>query len=396
MCRPLTLLLLLLTLSCREPVVNPQAPLSLDATAQPTSPAGTLSSLTGETMSDEKPNTGVARCDLPEDVPALRVHLFHDAAQSARSRWMAPIGSADAPALAWHPFTLHTPTGQALSARTCADGRGAIPGLAPGVYLIEPALSAQQRVTNGAFSARFAAALARGQARVVSFGDSMPAYGPQPWFPARLKALAAPLVRVEDVNVARPGSRSDEWLPGGDNYQRRLRPALQGADLIVFSLGGNDLFDILASSARGRDVSAILAAFEAKIAHVKANLRAIITQVRHDQPQAEIIWMLYPNFSKSARWEASLGSARGVVQLLLAGALSSLRQELGAIQGLTLLDMFGATAQEELNLLLVDGLHFSAAGHARAARELFATLGGAIVDDEGAGEAVYTMGISAR
>ena len=389
---------LLLTIACGEEPVAPQSPLNLDDPSQTTgnTSGGTTGSTTGETTpGEETPDTGVARCDLPEDAPALRVLLFHDVDQTARSRWQATLTGEDTP-LAWHRFTVHTPTGEALSARTCADGTAAIPDLAPGAYLIEPELDAQQRVNNGAFSPRFATARARGEARIVTFGDSVPAYGPQPWFSARLSTLAAPLVQIEDVNVARPGSRSDEWLPGSRNYNERLRPVLEGADVIVFSLGGNDLFDILEESNGGQDVNAALAAFEVKIEEVKANLRAIIAQLRQDEPQAEIIWMLYPNFSKSARWEARVGSAIGIVQILITRTLRNLRQELGATPELALLDMFGATEAEDLNLLLFDELHFNAEGHALCAQELFATLGGASVDARGAGAGVYTISVSAR
>ena len=46
-----------------------------------------------------------------------------------------------------------------------------------------------------------------------------------------------PLVPTEDINVAVPGSVSEQWLPGSNFYENKVKPNLEQAQVVLMSLG---------------------------------------------------------------------------------------------------------------------------------------------------------------
>lgn len=260
---------------------------------------------------------------------------------------------------------------------TCADGTFRVrAGVSPFFVDIQPT----RRVNTVNDSEFLGAAMAAGNVNVVVFGDSVPHYGPVPWFPNVLRDKFKPYGDVTLTNVAVPGSRSVDWVPGTRYFDNDLRPELDGADLVVFSLGGNDLQEF-ANGLDASNISTKIGELTPLIEGIEANLSLIIAEVRAEAPQADIVWILYPNYAKSSYWADYLGSYQSAGVTLLNNQLGGVRRYM-ADEPIVLADMLAATADEDLDVLLSDPLHLSVEGHAFWAAEIFKTLGGVETDAE--------------
>ena len=83
----------------------------------------------------------------------------------------------------------------------------------------------------------------------MTFGDSVPVVGDAPMFPDRLATLIGDLAEVDSRNIAVGGTLSTDWVPGSNYFENRLRPNIADADVIVISVGGNDITSSLDASA---------------------------------------------------------------------------------------------------------------------------------------------------
>ena len=109
---------------------------------------------------------------------------------------------------------------------------------------------------------------------------------------------------VESVNLAVAGAESSDLraLLGSQN----VRSLVQSADVILFSVGGNDLSHSLAAA--GAPARALSSVTDART-RFAANLRAILTELRSVNPTAPIrILGLYQPFGGEGR-EARLGES---------------------------------------------------------------------------------------
>jgi lysophospholipase L1-like esterase len=346
-----------------------------------------------EVTPSDAPEADAPAVDPPGPVGlAITGRLYDDREDLARSAHAHAPGSLSGP-LPGLTVRLASPGEAAgdISWRTTttdADGRFFFDGLAPGLHLVLPEGPAGSRCTSNNLSRRMAAALDRGSMTILTFGDSVPHWGPTPWFPARLATLLAPLIPVTDINLARPGSTSREWLPSGGRYFETLTPHLAAAEVIVFSLGGNDLTEAL-SDVLGADPQDIfanldtyLARVEAEIDAVEANLRAIIAAITAQNGDADLVWFVYPNYAWNDHWSPFLGDYAELARALLAERLEDIRFRMSRVDGLLLADMYGALAGPDVAPLMVDELHLNEAGHARYAREVLSLLGGVEVGDD--------------
>ena len=275
-----------------------------------------------------------------------------------------------------------------VAARSCADGRYGFDGpLAPGDHLRSlPGLSQPGQVVSSNQAYRLPRAIAEGSVQVVTIGDSVPKLGPDPLFPAQLSSrLQAFGATVDDQNVAVPGSTSGEWLPGGGYFEGRLGPLLAEADVVMISLGGNDFFALVdeATASSNPDVAALQARFEEVVDQVLQNVVMILDEIRQRAPQADIVWVLYPNFARSSAWKALVGDFIGVVDFTLDRTLRQVRARL-VERGVLVADMLEATRGVDLDPLLFDEVHLSGAGHDFYAEEIFRVLGGVTIEEGGA------------
>ena len=219
---------------------------------------------------------------------------------------------------------------------------------------------------------------------VVAFGDSIAVtYLPgneisdpndPNLFPNILESYLDQIAESSSSNIAVSGSKSVEWLEGSAYFEARLRPLLANADVVVFTLGGNDLEDFFL--ANSNDANALLRGIIPEVQKIERNVRAIVDSIRLANPDVDIIWQIYPNYGKLSGWMQLAGSFASDLPQALSTLLSDIRRRMANYNGLLVWDIFGATSGEDINPLFVDLLHPNAQGHVRYAKELFYVLGG--------------------
>lgn len=327
----------------------------------------------GDGGADGGPDAPPAGACPPQPAePAIRGAVFRDEEAAATSRHAHPALDT-VPGIGEVALKLRDGSGEPLrTRRSCASGAFALGGLAEGTYALELEAPSHQPTTSNV-PERFPEAVAEGAVTVVTFGDSIPSYGPQPWFPARLADRLDPLAQVANVNVAEPGSWSEDWLPGETYFEERLEPELDHADVIVFSAGGNDLKGLVDRAQT--DPLAAAEELPERVDEVIANLEVIVEAIRERAPRVDLVYVVYPNYAYSTAWNERTDGAGELVAEFIQPELERLRQRM-AEQGVLLADMLGAIDEDAIDPLLFDELHLDEQGHRRYARELFEVLGG--------------------
>ena len=273
---------------------------------------------------------------------------------------------------------LLTSAGPSWSATTCADGDYGFPLPGEGTYVVEvPYSGAECRSRN--CPKRLGQAIREGRIKMVTVGDSLPVVGGQPPFPDRLATLLSGVATVDNVNVAVPGARSFEWLPGSEYFNNRLAPQIADADLLVISLGGNDIVSfaydyILGGGAFGGGDP--LDAAKAEVSSIAANLIATLDAAEAINPDFDAVYVLYPNYGQATQtmpWNLVNGILGDDAMVEL---LDHARQTIPFDRDLILADLFAAFMETKLDNYLVDWLHFEDNGATIAAEAIFHALGG--------------------
>jgi lysophospholipase L1-like esterase len=221
------------------------------------------------------------------------------------------------------------------------------------------------------------APLLEGGERVVFIGDSLAVEAP-PNYPELLPgALGGRARDVETLNLAEPGTTADDWRAGGQLFRQRLAPELRDADLVVVTLGGNDLQEALGGAdgidAAGRaDAGSGAGALDA-VERFARSLRSIFTAIRKRSPGTRIAYVGYPDYSQATAWRQA-GGTTGT--LALSFGLSALAAAAADAGPDLLVDMRGATARAGVDSLLADSEHLGPAGHELYARRLSAAFTG--------------------
>jgi lysophospholipase L1-like esterase len=219
------------------------------------------------------------------------------------------------------------------------------------------------------------APLLGGGDRVLFIGDSLAVEAP-PNYPELLPdALGGRARGVETVNLAEPGTTAGDWSAGEPLFRQRLAPELDDADLVVVTLGGNDLQEALGGSdgidAAGRaDAGSGAGALDA-VDRFGRRLGSIFTAIRRRSPGTRIAYVGYPDYSQATAWREA-GGVRGT--LALSFGLSALAAAAADAEPDLLVDMRGATARAGVDSLLADSEHLGPAGHELYARKLAAQL----------------------
>ncbi len=263
---------------------------------------------------------------------------------------------------------------------SCADGTYAFNDLEDGVYLLEADADGEHCLQKNC-PRNLGAAVDDGELVMLTWGDSVPAYGGSPYFPKRLKNMLSDLVDVENRNVAEPGSESTDWLPGATYYEQHLVPNIADADLVIMSIGGNDLVAELSGVDLSDSDGAVEQAY-ALMAEILENVRVTVEALRELNPNADYVYCLYVDYSMSTigGWGlADLFLPEGTVTQLISDA----RDLVGVDDDLLLTDMYGAshTLDAPLDDYMVEELHFNSSGHTFYAEEIFKTLGGVLVGE---------------
>ena len=215
--------------------------------------------------------------------------------------------------------------------------------------------------------------------RVVLIGDSLATEAP-PTYADLLPAAAAKhgAEGIETVNLAEPGTTSADWLPGTPLFDERLAPELADADLVLITVGGNDLeagigaTDGVAALSTG--ASSANAAFEAIEASGR-NMRKTFAAIRKANPETKIAYVAYPDYSAASAWQEN-GSAATLALGVGLGALRDAARDAGPDAVVDMLAETGAREGGVDPLLADDPEYLGPAGHRFYAERIAASLAG--------------------
>jgi lysophospholipase L1-like esterase len=260
---------------------------------------------------------------------------------------------------------------------SCGNGEFHFSGLDEGTYVFAPEAAPDTDCTSNNLPRRFPEAVREGHVTLVTIGDSVPKVGPKPFFPARTAWMVRRVAEVENRNVAVPGTTTIHWLPGGNLFETVLAPELPEADVVVISVGGNDVMGFI-GGALGNPSRALikLQGLEVFTQQVHDNVATIITEIQARAPHVDVVFCLYVNYAATTYWGKQAGPYADLLKVAGHNVLVKARGLLAAMPGVLIADMFGAWGDASADPLLIDSVHLSAAGHALYAEEIFKVLGG--------------------
>lgn len=327
--------------------------------------ADASSSITG--FEPDRPECGST---LLEGLP--HGHVYRDVDASDLSRYAGGFSRPDTPI---EGTTLRL-LGSDLEVESCPSGDYTFP--APdGLFVVAPQAH-EGECSQRNCATRFPDAIEEGLVKIVTLGDSVPVLGATETFPARFAELVSGLVDVEELNLAVSGTESSDWTPGGSRFEQ-VREELIDADVVLVSVGGNDVLN-LAATADLNDPLGLLMSAQATVDQVASNVREIAAEIRVENPDADVVFCLYPDYSQAT--ETPPWSDLGILPPgIVSGLLVRARDNFTPEDDIVLVDLFGLTPQLPLPLddYLDDALHFNDVGHDLYAHEVFRALGGVIV-----------------
>lgn len=299
-------------------------------------------------------------------------HVYRDVDASDLSRYAGGFSRADTPI----EGTILRLLGSDLEVESCPGGEYTFPAL-DGLFVVAPQAH-EGDCSQRNCATRFPVAIEEGLVKIVTLGDSVPVLGATETFPARVAELVSGLVDVEELNLAVSGTQSSDWTPGGARFEQ-VREELLDADVVLVSLGGNDVLN-LAATADLNDPLGLLMSAQATVDQVASNVRDIAAEIRVENPDADVVFCLYPDYSQATEtppWSDLGILPPGIVSSLLVRARDNFTPQ----DDIVLVDLFGLTPQLPLPLddYLDDALHFNDVGHDLYAHEVFRALGGVIV-----------------
>ena len=213
--------------------------------------------------------------------------------------------------------------------------------------------------------------------RVVLIGDSLATEAPPTYADLLPEAAARHGAKgVATVNLAEPGTRSADWLPGTPLFDERLAPELADADLVLITVGGNDLQDGVGATdgveALGSGASAADSAFNA-IETSGRNMRKTFAAIRRANPETKIAYVAYPDYSAATAWQQN-GSGATLALGVGLGSLLDAARDAGPD---AVVDMLAATGSYKGGidqLLAADPEYLGPEGHQFYADEIAAAL----------------------
>lgn len=321
----------------------------------------------------------------PSDIP---VTVYADGNKSSLTDLVQGLDLKDGP-LPGVPVDLLGGGGR-LQTSTGSEGRALFEGLNDGFYLVRPLVDGDPVCTSRNTAAHLAGLLAEGTAEAVyvALGDSTPVYGAARPYPQRLgDKVKALFPQAEVHNLAHEGSTTWDWLPGHWAFEG-ARAWIAQADLITVSLGGNDLQELA-----GLDFTDLTAALEAAkkvIEQTLDNAALIVSAIRAENPHADIVWTVYPNYARSRKWLDYVPEAYiGVVQTGFEIAIGMMREGLAENAGLLIADIAEEWADKDIEPYMHDPIHVNDLGAESYAKILFRTLGGVLLPEDDGRERLF-------
>lgn len=288
---------------------------------------------------------------------------------------------------------------EASTLTTDADGRVTFSDVGDGSWLLRPVLELTYdpppACTTHNLPTRLTAKLLSGDGTPLSYlalGDSSPVRGSAEGkpYPTRLTALLQPLLPggVTLYNEADPGTVTADWLPGAANFEA-AKPAIQAADLITLTLGGNDMQYAVENGS--------IANAAAVVDQAIANLKVTLAALRELNPAADVVVTVYPNYAKADVWlqyvPANLIEA---VRVVLDTSLKKMRVQLASVDGVLVGDVYAELHEADMNLFMFDPLHVNDLGHAVYAQVIFRALGGVVMPDDAGRERAFGLALDPK
>lgn len=350
-----------------------------------------------DTTPEHNDATAVQTCSLPEEwteaATSGLVYLDNDnSSTSTYDDQFDPRIDAPLKGIIVH---LLGPDGFMDAVETCDDGVYGFDQLTEGVYIVEFGIEDSEFTTKNR-ARYFPAALRKGDVHIITIGDSVPKVGDKPFFPERLGNLLSQFGKITNDNIAIPGTTSEHWLPGTFNFNKELAPRLPTADVVIISLGGNDVLQYVQENAQ--DLSGIAAALEnfpKFVQEIRERVLTIANAIRQVNPHLDIVYCLYPNYATSDLWNEMLYGFGDLVTGYVTEALSQVRASITPSDNILLVDLFGGTQNVDLDNILYDYLHFNDAGQQLYAEEIFVILGGVRIGDKPLG-LVRNVGVATK
>jgi lysophospholipase L1-like esterase len=310
--------------------------------------------------------------------------LYVDADESDGSIHDNSFDSDSDTPIAGSTVRLFGDTNLMVEGRSCADGNFHFGDLSAGAYVVAPELDVDGNCMQRNCTKRFPQAIAEGSVKIVTMGDSVPVQGDPVRFPARLATLLGDIADITNTNVAVGGTVSSQWLPGTSHFDNRLTPELADADVVVMSIGGNDIMASLDVEALLDPEGTIEATYEL-VQQIAENVRSIVDGMREINADIDVVYCIYVDYGQAGGNWNIIGNMVG--QEAITSVLRTARESLSVEEDILIADLFGASHELEdpLSDYLADMLHFNDRGHSLYAEEIFLTLGGALIGDSSLG-----------
>ena len=328
----------------------------------------------------EDTGSTVASCDTTsaESDAAVSGRLYYDQDAADRSVYASDFDQDMDDPIGASTLRLMGEDGEQVD-ESCEDGSYAFNDLSDGVYVLSPDPVSGDCLQKNC-PTRFPEALAEGEVKIVTMGDSVPVVGDDTLFPKRVKTLFSGLATIKNKNIAVGGSLSTQWLPGKSYFDDRLAPELDDADVVVMSIGGNDIVNSLDLGALS-DPEGTVEEVRGLIQEIADNVLTTSDAMKEINPDIDILYCLYVNYGRAniTPWNIVNSVApEGSIEELMSGA----RDTIGADENIILVDLFGASLElDNLDEYLADALHFNDKGHTFYAEEVFKALGGVLIGE---------------
>ena len=272
--------------------------------------------------------------------------------------------------------------------RTGKYGTYSFLNLPDGIYFVRPLLSDWLTDTSKNVPERVPQAIDEGHITILTIGDSLGVLGSQKPYPDWLAEHFSELCDVTLYNEHVSGSRSWEWMPNDPKayFENRVLPYADDVDLIVVTVGGNDAdIYIEGMSWEEYDIVQIVTNFFSDpqyVTEIFPRVRQLMDDLHTAAPQADIVYMIYPNYANSDWVAPPLGLFAGFFQNLLGWILESQRHDFKDFDYLTIADQYEYWNGVALDPYLYDAIHFNDLGAEELARVMFNALGGVILDED--------------
>ena len=273
--------------------------------------------------------------------------------------------------------------GKEWSAESCADGFFGFGEVGLGAYILEVNAPNEAECTSSNSAQRFPEAVREGHVTIVTIGDSVPKVGPVPLFPARLAKLVGRVAEVDNLNLAVSGTLTKHWQPGGNLFENVLAPELPDADVVVISIGGNDVMAYIGGS-MGNTYQMLkrVEGLDEYTTELHDSVACIIDEIHARAPHVDVVFTLYVNYAKATYWANQVGPYKDLFAAAGHNALVKARGLLAGMDRVLIADMFGAVGSGPVDPYLIDAVHLSAKGHVLYADQIFMVLGGLAIDED--------------